>query len=561
MTNVAGASEAILRGPPSLALDLAIQVDAERCERSLYRFYRESWHTYEPAPFVDGWHLQAIAEHLEAVTYGQIRRLLINIKFRSSKTSLIAIAWPAWVWALKAQPGNPLLGPGARFLMASYNNDKAKADALTARRLIASDWYQQRWGRRVRITPDRDSQSQYDTTAGGSRINTGIPESLGKGGHFRVCDDAHKTDEVESDSQRESVLRNYQEIWATRANDPNVGAEVVVMQRLHEHDLSGYLLDKYGRDIVHLSIPAWYEEGRHCTTYVNGVKFWTDPRSTEGEYFWPQRMSRDQLAEDKALGEFAFAGQCQQSPIPRGGSIIRSDYWQSWPPEGEDDSWWHPIVTPDGKSVKALAYPEFDLVIASLDGAFSDKESADYSALTVWGIFKHRGRTRVMLINAWRDKCELHQVVQAALDICRHPRRPVSRLLIENKASGIPVAQELMRQMREQDFMVEVVNPVGDKRARLLSVQPMFEAGMVFRPWRSPHGYTWANMVTDEMASFPRAKNDDLTDSASQALLWLRRQGMLRTVHEQDVDDEDQMLFRGNTPSIAQRYGLARAFA
>jgi hypothetical protein len=185
--------------PLALLAELELLESREACEESLIEFLRQAWPCFDPAPLVINWHMEVVAEHLEAVSRGEIKRLLINIPPRTGKTSLCAIAWPVWTWTQKPDPEYPLLGPGVRFLCASYGATKAQQDGVTARRLIASPWFQQRWGDRVVISKDRDNQEQYDTTAGGSRISTGIPESLGKGGMIRMIDDPHKTQEAESE--------------------------------------------------------------------------------------------------------------------------------------------------------------------------------------------------------------------------------------------------------------------------------------------------------------------------------------------------------------------------
>jgi hypothetical protein len=256
--------------PPALLLESLIQsqLDDERliCEASLYEYLIRAWPQFDPATFAANWHIRVICEHLEAVSYGEIRRLIINIPPRMMKTSIVSIAWPTWTWARMADVERPLLGPGVRFLCASYGAKKAEEDAVTARRLIASPWYQRLWGDRLVIAKDRDNAGQYDTTAGGSRISTGIPESLGKGGIIRILDDPHKTTEIESQAVVESQVRAYNEVWRTRSNDPNQGAEVLIMQRQAEADLSGYLLDNEGGEIVHLFLPAEFESGRRCVT-------------------------------------------------------------------------------------------------------------------------------------------------------------------------------------------------------------------------------------------------------------------------------------------------------
>jgi predicted phage terminase large subunit-like protein len=321
-----------LISPPRLsgrdADSLKDQIERSVCEDSLYDFLRRAWPAFDPAPFVGGWHLAAISDHLEAVTNGQIKRLLINVRPRSGKTSLVAVAWPVWTWALETDPDYPLRGPSVRFLFGSYGANKAQEDAVTARRLIASEWFRRLWGDRVQIAKDRDNAERYDTTVSGSRISTGIPESLGKGGMVKALDDPQKTDEVESDKMREQVVKNYREIWQTRSNDPVNSAEVMVCQRQAEDDLSGFWLNDLADDVVHLCIPAWHESDRVCRTfidvegrvYTNPPKnvdvdvFWEDPRKYDGESFWPERYAPTQRAKDEALGPFAFCTPAE-SPV------------------------------------------------------------------------------------------------------------------------------------------------------------------------------------------------------------------------------------------------------
>ena len=216
------------------------------CEGSLHTFLRHAWPHFESNDFVSGWHIEAICEHLEALSLGYIDKLLINVPPRSSKTDICLVAWPCWTWARPFDRRFIRMGPQVRFLCASYGARKAQQDGVTARRLIGTRWFQNWWGNRVQIAPDRDNAEQFDTLAGGSRINTGIPESLGKGGLIRCLDDPNKTDEVEGSPVLDSVLRAYDEVWSTRSNDSALGAEMLIMQRLDERDLTGHVREKGG---------------------------------------------------------------------------------------------------------------------------------------------------------------------------------------------------------------------------------------------------------------------------------------------------------------------------
>lgn len=451
-------------------------------------------------------------------------------------TGIVAVAWPVWTWAQAPDPRNPLVGPGVRFLAASYGAKKAQQDGVTARRLIASHWFQSMWGDRVQIAKDRDNQEQYDTTAGGSRISTGIPESLGKGGMIRIVDDPHKTDEIESTVVRAQVIKNYDEIWRTRSNDPGAGSEVIIMQRQAENDISGHVLED--DDVVHLCLPVEYDPGRHCVTVIG----FEDPRRLPGELLWPDRFDAKWVAQQKAkIGPYAWACQYDQFPQPRGGGIIQRDWWQEWAPKES---------------------PPVEFVVAALDTAVKDKEESDYYALTVWAIWRDpdTGTPRVLLLNAWRRRAALHEIVQDVVATCR--KLKVDQLVIEDKAHGWIAQQEILRMTGGWKFGIAMFDPrrYGDKTARLLSVQHLFAEGLIYAPvtedefgnvnWR-----TWADEVITEVSAFPRGKHDDLTDSCSMALRYLRDQGFaLRK--EEHAEDERRSLIHKPQRSAALPYAV-----
>lgn len=504
------------------------EIDKLIAQKSLYQFLRQAWPHFDPSAFVDAWHIGAIAEHLEAVNAGEIKRLLVNIPPRHGKTNLVAVAWPVWTWIQDASADYPLRGPGVRFLCASYGANKAQGDGVTARRLIASVWFQQRWGVRVQIVKDRDNQEQYDNTAGGSRISTGIPESLGKGGAIRIVDDPHKTDEVESKNVIASQIKAYDEVWRTRSNDPKYGAEVIIMQRLGEDDLSGHLLSN-DEDVVHLCLPLRFEDERRCVT-VLGIE---DPRKRDGDLLWPARFDEAWAREQESkVGPFAWAGQYQQRPEPRGGGIIRREAWRMY---GPDD----PIAM-------KLKFPPFSYVVASLDTAFTGKEENDPSALVILGVWAHpdTGFQQVMLVYAWRDRLTLHDLVRRVAHTCDKYR--VDGLLIENKAAGLDVQSEIMRMYMRTDWSVVMTDPTRSKEARAHSVTHLFDEGMVHRP-----NTEWGLMVEDECAVFPRGRHDDLVDATVAGLRYLRDAGILSRKQEQRERERDLAAYRGKSSTRA----------
>jgi predicted phage terminase large subunit-like protein len=335
------------------------------------------------------------------------------------------------------------------------------------------------------------------------------------------CDDPHNIKEGESQTIREETVRWFKEAMSNRLNHMTKSAIIVIMQRVHQDDVSGTIIDEE-LGYEHLMISMLYEQGVHCVTGLG----WSDPRTEEGENFWPARFPPAAVEECLKLGEFAFAAQYQQRPSPRGGGIFKNEYWNVWEPE-------------DGR------YPPFDFILASVDPAYTHHDENDPSAMTVWGLnYADDGTPRVFLIAAWRKWLQLHgpdlvqewgeppelflgrqKKVWGLVEWIGHTckRFHVDRLLVEAKASGISVVQELQRLLFQEKFGIEFINPGrADKEVRANRVQHIWAAGMIYRPDRP-----WATMVEDEMAAFPKARYVDLTDSACYALWWFRQQNML----------------------------------
>lgn len=526
-------------GRPASAIDIEkalANLNAFRrvaAQTSFREFIQLAWPHIEPNPFVPGWHIDAIADHLEAVSRGQIPRLLINVPPRTSKSTITSIMWPAWTWAQKKHPDYRLLGGAVRFVFASYAQSLGVDMSVACRRLIESQWYRQNWPE-LKLTSDQNNKMKFDTSIGGARLMTSVGAGVtGRGGDIFAIDDPHSTQDAESDLEREAVLTWWRQTVQSRLNDPNSGAFVIIMQRLHEADLSGYILDTSEADWVHLCLPMCYESERHCVTVPlvlpdspPNPPAWEDPRSEEGELLAPSRFNQKYVdLQAREVGPYVFAGQYQQRPNPMGGEIFRLEWWQHWPHD---------------------KYPTFDLMLASLDTAYTEKEENDWSALTIWGCWKdENGLPQLMLVYAWRDRLTIHPLVQKVARTCRRPMYPVDKILIEAKASGLSVAQELQRLFGGEDLSVEIIDPKGDKVARAVAVQALFAPstrvlrlyagdsktittpGIVWAPDKS-----WADMVKNEAATFPKGRHDDLVDSMVQALKWLRDMGFAKRREE-----------------------------
>jgi predicted phage terminase large subunit-like protein len=531
---------AMLRDPLGSMRDLD-KIDAEI---SLSNFIRLAWPQIEPfRPYQHNWHIDAISAHLEAVSHDEIRRLIINVPPGTSKSLSTSVFFPAWEWGPRGLPG-------LRYIGTSYSERFALRDNGRMRALVQSEWFQERWP----VTLTKEGEKKFENTDFGFR--EAIPfKSLTSGRADRLLiDDPHSTESAESDAERLKTQRVFLESVPTRLNDPEKSAIIIIMQRLHEDDVTGLALS---RDLgyEHLMLPMHYDPQRHCVT-----RWFEDPRKKAGELIDPKRFPPHVVEEYRiSLGEYGTAGQLEQAPVPRGGGIFKWHWWQLW---GNEDDPNDPVFK---------RFPAMDYIVASLDSAYTEKEENDFSALTIWGIFKdavptpgsagvtrvsphwadknapspsevirrrQAGMPKLMLMNAWQDRLPLHELVDKVAKTCT--RFKVDRLLIENKASGISVAQEIRRLHSGYGWGVQLVDPGRtDKIARAYSVQHLFADNMVYAPDRD-----WADMVKNQMANFPKTTYKDLTDSSTQALRHLRDIGLAAHGFEIEQDLNDQMAYK-----------------
>ena len=281
---------------------------------TLGEFIEAAWHVVEPStPYLHNWHIDAVVEHLEAVTHGDIRDLLINIPPRMMKSLAVSVFWPTWVWTFD---------PGYRWLFSSYAQSLSTRDSVKCRRIIQSLWYQGHWGARVKLTSDQNVKTRFENDRAGYRIATSVGGAgTGEGGDCIVVDDPHNVKKAESDLDREGIRHWWDEVMSTRHNDPRTGTRVIVMQRVHEEDLAGHVLEQGGYE--YLCIPAEYEP----TTQVTSLG-WADPRTEEDELLWEERVPRVELEKLKIkLGIYGTAGQFQQRPAPRGGGMFEREWF------------------------------------------------------------------------------------------------------------------------------------------------------------------------------------------------------------------------------------------
>jgi predicted phage terminase large subunit-like protein len=483
-----------------------------KAEISFYAFLKQAWPWIEGnIPFVDGWHISCICEHLEAVSLRQIKNLLINIPPRCSKSSIISVAFPAWCW---------LHNSHERFMYASYALSLSLRDSVKCRRLILSPWYQERWGHIFKLVGDQNTKGRFDNTSTGYRIATSSGSAAtGEGGSILITDDPNNAGE--SEVQRENKIDWWTGVWSTRLNDKKNDCRIVVQQRIHERDITGFILSHDDlNEWTKLILPMEFEKKRKASTIIlpttNG-KIWEDPRKKEGELLWPARIDEKELKSLKqALGsEYTISGQLQQRPSPETGGIIKKNWFH----------WW-----------KDVSPPQIEFVIQSWDTALTAKEMSAYSACTTWGVFYDQNHIEnVILLSMWRGRIEYPQLREIAKRLYfdyrdtgkeRNPifkGRPVDMCLIEAKASGDPLIQDLATAgIRAIPF---VPNKYGDKIQRVRLITPLIEGGRVWLPARAPKYdilLPYADEFLESIACFPNAESRDLVDTMAQALLKLK---------------------------------------
>ena len=460
-----------------LALPFDI-IEAELGRRSFHYFFEHfAWPVLQPAtPFVDNWHIHAICEHCEALVTGEIRKLLVNMPFRMLKSSIISHALPAWVW---------IDYPSKQFLSASYAMEVATRDSVDSRRIIESPKYQAAYGQSFKLTSDQNVKSRYENDKRGMRIATATGAAgTGFGGDIRLIDDPVSAKEADSALALASSIEWWRGTMATRANDPEKVATVIVHQRLNPNDLTGYCLANED-DWVHLVLPFRYDPQRTKTT-VLGFK---DPRTKEGELIHPARLGEKAAKElENTIGGYHKSAQLQQNPEPRGGIIFERSKWNFW---------------------KVL--PKMDEIALSVDCTFKDLQSSDYVAIQVWG---SAGANRYLIR---RLKARLN--FKATCDTVRSTKAMFPEAiatLIEDKANGSAVIETLTAEIGG----IIAINPEGGKVARAYAMQPEQEAGNIYLP--DPSIDPDIETFLTEVSSFPASPNDDEVDAMSQYCNWAR---------------------------------------
>lgn len=452
---------------------------ARYAERSLRSYVEQAWPILEPAAtFVPNWHIDLLVEYLEAVSAGQVKRLLINMPPRYMKSLLVSVLWPTWEWIRE---------PSRRWIFASYAERLAIKHSVDRRTVIQSSWYQNRWGDRVRLTSDQNEKREFLNTHRGHMVATSVGGSiLGKGGSRIVVDDPHDPTQAESDTQREAARRFFSRTLSTRLDNKHTDAMVVVMQRLHERDLAALCLEL---GFEHVCLPAEAEAPTRVVFPRSGRVL---TRST-GDVLWPARENAAVLAQlRRQLGSAAYAGQYQQRPVPVGGTLFKREWFKFYDELPDDLS-----------------------EAQSWDMAFKDHAESDY----VVGLVAGRKDADIYLIERAKGQWGFSETCRQLERLARkYPR--AKPILVEDAANGPAIIDALEHKIAG----IVAVRPEGGKVARAGVAQAVVEAGNVYLPNPAPHGKRrpdrdWVDDFLYQLTAFPHGAHDDDVDAFTQLVV------------------------------------------
>lgn len=464
---------------------------------SLARFVSAGWHVLEPqTPLEWNWHLDVLCDHIQALILdapGTPTNLLINVPPGSMKSLAFSVFAPAWAW---------LFRPSWRAIYASGTPSVVTRDSLKCRQLVSSEWYQRTFRPAWRIAPDQNEKQHFANTAGGFRKGVGAGGVVtGERADFLGVDDPNDAKEIHSEAHRIAINeRWWSAAYHNRVADPSRSKRGIIMQRLHEEDLAGFVLARERGQWEHLCIPMECE-GPRPPTWLG----WTDPRK-EGEILAP-RFTPAYLANERAaLGSAGYAGQMQQRPSSAEGNQFKRQWWKFFVMEGESIE---PRMRPTGCSTaQSRPIKRFDRIVQSWDMTFKDGSKNDFVVGMVLGVL---GADRFVL-DVVRGQWDLPATLEQVRSLTKKWPQAAAKF-VEDKANGPAVVQTLKREI---PGLIEVT-PEGGKESRAAGCSPQIEAGNVYLLDGAP----WVDAMVEEFAAFPRGKHDDQVDALSQGLIRL----------------------------------------
>jgi predicted phage terminase large subunit-like protein len=468
-----------------LELRLAQMSEVEGCRDDFLKYVRKIW-----PEFIAGAHHKMIAKKLEDIASGKIKRLIINMPPRHTKSEFASYLFPSWVIGRE---------PKTKIIQTTHTAELAVNFGRKVRNLIATTEYQNIFDS-VNLQADSKAAGRWSTNHGGEYFAAGVGGAItGRGADLLIIDDPHSEQDALSDTAMEHAYEWYTS--GPRQRMQPGGAIVIVMTRWSLRDLTEKVLKAQGYDEQAdkwevIEFPALMPSGKPC---------------------WPEYWDQKELEGVRAsLSASKWNAQWQQNPISQEGAIIKKDWWQRW----------------DNPEV-----PQLEYVIQSYDTAFSRSETADYSAITTWGVFypKQDGPANLILLDSKKGRWDFPELKKQALE--QYNFWEPETVIIEAKASGTPLTQEL------RQLGIPVVNFTpskgNDKMTRVHAVSTLFESGMIWAP-----DERWADEVIEECAAFPNGDHDDLVDSTTQALLRYRQGNFVQLPSDDWVDEEPSMHIR-----------------
>lgn len=438
-------------------------------------FVHKVFNTINPGTlYLQNWHIYAIAHEVMALVEGRNNRLIVNVPPRYLKSIIFSVALPAW-----------LLGhdPTLRIVCVSYSNELAARFARDFRRVIESPWYKALFPA-TRVSKSKNTETETVTTANGGRFSTSIEGGLtGRGGQWLIIDEPMKQTDAESETARERVREWFFVTALNRLDNKQKGVIVVVMQRLHQQDLAGILMEKGGYRVLRLRAIA---EEPQSIDLGHGRIYWRKA----GEALHPRLEPLHHLELIKSgMGSRAFQAQYQQEPVPPEGELIKA-------------SWF-------GKYSSVPIQNHQTTTVISVDTAAKATEMADYSVMTVW---RYEKKTRLsFLLAVVRERLEYPDLRRKIIAL--YNLHSPEYLLIEDKGSGTSLIQDLKR---EGIHAIPIV-PKLEKVLRVQGITPQIERGEVLLPPAAP----WLEEFLAEIVCYPQGKNNDQVDSLSQYLGWV----------------------------------------
>ena len=501
--------------------------EAERLRGDFRSFVYAAWPLLGLMPLVPTFHVDALADHIEAAYRREIMRLIITIPPGYLKSSMTSVLGPAWLWTWK---------PEERILTASHSDDLATRDTRRSRALMQTLWFSARWP--VDFSTDENLKTRYSNHQGGHRVRTHVGGGTGDRGAVLQLDDPHNAQEAHSEVQLQAAIDWWGETWASRLDDAVEarGVKLVIGQRIHEADLIGHLLERdedAGR-WTHLCLPVYYER-KHPFVYPESVelpsgKILTGDRRTEdGELLAPAYMNEDLLsARTSEMSAHTFAGQYQQRPAPREGKLLKRADWRYYDPTL---SFYSPRESFGPVQVRELAsrIGAYSMLVHSWDTSVKDRAHSDYVSGQIWGC---KGAHRYLL-RLYHERAGLNATIEAMLELATWagalwPAQP-HFLVIENSANGPDAAAEIRSRVQG----VVLADAKGSKWVRAEAAEPALVGHNCFLPgYAMPEGDSYdprtpmdVQEFVEELAVFDQGANDDQVDSWSSMVIWSRGRG------------------------------------